>query len=247
MLILPAIDLIDGRPVRLTQGDYDRKTDYGLDPLEVAKSFEDAGAEWLHMVDLDGAKAGYPVNLAVLERVASGTRLRVEFSGGLRSFDHADSALAAGADRVVIGSRLASDLEFAAEAFTRYGEKIVAGIDTRQGMVSTHGWLETGKTSGTELAQKLVELGCRRIITTEIEQDGTFAGPDMAGLAKMIQAVDVPVIASGGVGTLAHLSELLTLPAPGAEGVIVGKALYEGKFSLEEAIRWIATENALSS
>lgn len=236
MLILPGIDLIDGRPVRLTQGDYARMTDYNLDPVETAKRFEAEGALWLHIVDLDGAKAGHPINLATIERIASATSLSVECSGGLRTIDDIESALSAGATRVVLGSRLAADMEFAALVFPKYGERIVAGIDTKEGMVATHGWIETGTVPGTELARKLVDLGCQRIITTEIVKDGTFQGPDLEGLAKMIEAVPVPVIASGGVGSLEDLEALKTLPVPGVEGVIVGKALYEGRFTVAQAV-----------
>ncbi len=237
MLILPAIDLIGGRTVRLVQGDYARETDYGLDPVEVAKSFEADGAEWLHVVDLDGAKAGRPFNLSVLERIASATSMRVEFGGGLRDVAAIDAALSAGAARVVLGSRLARDLEFAGTVFDAYGDRVVAGIDTRDGFVSVEGWLDTGSVEGTVLAQRLVGMGCRRIITTDIARDGAMIGPNLEWLTAMLSAVDVPVIASGGVCSLGDLSSLRGLPAPGVEGVIVGKALYEGRFTVREAIR----------
>ncbi|AIE87723.1 1-(5-phosphoribosyl)-5-[(5-phosphoribosylamino)methylideneamino]imidazole-4-carboxamide isomerase [Fimbriimonas ginsengisoli] len=236
MLILPAIDLIDGRTVRLSQGDYDRKTDYGLDPVEVARGFEAEGAEWLHVVDLDGAKAGSPQNLAVLRAIAQATDLRIEFGGGLRDTAAIEAALNAGAARVVLGSRLAQDLEFAEEVFSRYGERVVAGIDTRNGLVAVHGWLDTGEMRGTELARRLQALGCRRVITTDIAKDGSLEGPDLQGLIDMADAVSIPVIASGGVSNLADLKALKALPAPGVEGVITGKALYEGRFTLAEAL-----------
>lgn len=236
MLIIPAIDLIDGRTVRLTQGDYARETDYGLDPVAVAKSFEADGAEWLHVVDLDGAKAGHPVNLPVLQRIAFETSLKIEFGGGLRDFVSIDAALAMGAERVVLGSRLAQDFAFAEELFRRFGDQVVGGIDARDGMVAVEGWTETGTVSGTDLAVKLVGLGCRRIITTDIARDGSLVGPNLDWLVTMLAAVDVPVIASGGVSALSDLNLLRGLPAPGVEAVIVGKALYEGRFRLAEAI-----------
>jgi phosphoribosylformimino-5-aminoimidazole carboxamide ribotide isomerase len=236
VLILPAIDLIGGRTVRLSQGDYEQKTDYNLDPLEVARAFEADGAEWLHVVDLDGAKVGHPVNLEVLRRIAEETRLRIEFGGGLRDMDSIDAALKAGAERVVLGSRLAQDLGFAAKVFAGYGERVVAGIDTRDGKVAVHGWLETGHDRGTDLAKRLEELGCRRVITTDIARDGSLVGPNLEALTEMAQAVSIPVIASGGVSVLKDLEDLKRLPAPGVEGVIVGKALYEGRFTLAEAL-----------
>lgn len=236
MLILPAIDLIGGRTVRLTQGDYARVTDYDLDPVEVAKGFEREGATWLHVVDLDGAKAGAPVNLDVVRRIHAATGLQIEFGGGLRDLASVQSALSAGVARAVVGSRLAQDLDFARQAFDRFGERLVAGIDTRDGMVATHGWLETGSLGGVDLARRLVELGCRRIITTDIATDGAFTGPNLAWLTEMASAVPVPVIASGGVATLADFEALQALPAPGVEGVIVGKALYEERFTLSEAL-----------
>ena len=236
MLILPAIDLIGGRTVRLVEGDYDRKTDYDLDPVAVAKGFEAEGAEWLHVVDLDGAKVGHPVNLDILRRIAEETHLKIEFGGGLRDFDSIDLALRAGATRVVLGSKIAKDLGFAAKSFATYGEQVVAGIDTRDGKVAVHGWLETGQDRGTDLAQRLEEMGCKRVITTDISRDGALIGPNLTSLTEMIEAVSIPVIASGGVSVLKDLEDLKGLAAPGIEGVIVGKALYEGRFTLAEAL-----------
>lgn len=236
MLIIPAIDLIDGKTVRLTQGDYDRKTDYGIDPVEVAMSFEADGAEWLHVVDLDGAKAGSPQNLGVLRRIADATHLKIEFGGGLRDASMIEQAFAHGASRVVIGSRLAKDLPFAQVVFSEFGERVVAGIDTRNGMVATHGWLDTESLDGIEFAQRMVDLGCVRIITTDIARDGSLEGPDLEGLSRMASAVPVPIIASGGVSCLRDIEALRQLPSPGVEGVIVGKALYEGRFTLAQSI-----------
>jgi len=236
VLIIPAIDLIDGKTVRLTQGDYDRKTDYGIDPVEVAMSFEADGAEWLHVVDLDGAKAGSPQNLGVLRRIADATHLKIEFGGGLRDASTIEQAFMHGASRVVIGSRLAKDLPFAQLVFSEFGERVVAGIDTRNGMVATHGWLDTESLDGIEFARRMVDLGCVRIITTDIARDGSLEGPDLDGLLRMASAVPVPIIASGGVSCLRDIEALRQLPSPGVEGVIVGKALYEGRFTLAQSI-----------
>jgi phosphoribosylformimino-5-aminoimidazole carboxamide ribotide isomerase len=235
LLIIPAIDLIDGRTVRLTQGDYAQKTDYGLEPADVARDFEQQGAEWLHVVDLDGAKSGQPVNLRVLESIANATSLKIEFGGGVRTAAAVRSALSAGASRVVMGSKLAKDLAFAATVFAEFGERIVAGIDTREGNVAVSGWTETSEARGIDLAGALVDSGCRRIIWTDIARDGGLTGPNLTGLRLMISAVCVPVIASGGVGTLADILALTEM-RPAVEGVIVGKALYEGRFTLRDAI-----------
>lgn len=235
MLILPAIDLIDKKCVRLTQGDYNRRTDYGLDPIEVAKQFADEGAEWLHVVDLDGAKAGQPINLDVIEAITSQGILKVEMGGGIRDDESVRNALEAGVSRVVIGTALIRDPDWAASLFSSLGERIVAGIDTRDGKVAVHGWLETGETDGTELARKFVQIGCRRIITTDIATDGAFTGPNMEMLRGMVEATGIPVIASGGVASLDDL-RLIRDDLPQIEGVIVGKALYEGRFTVAQAV-----------
>jgi len=235
MLIIPAIDLIDGRCVRLTHGDYARRTDYNLDPLDVARQFADEGAEWLHVVDLDGAKAGEPVNLDVVRRIAGLGILKVEFGGGLRHRGAVDVALAAGVSRVVLGTALVRDWDLAVSLFGDIPDQVVAGIDTRDGKVAVHGWLEGGEADGLELAQQLVGIGCRRIITTDIATDGAFTGPNVPWLRAMAEAVPVPVIASGGVAALSDLS-LLARELPQLEGVIVGKAIYEGRLTVKGAI-----------
>lgn len=235
MLVIPGIDLIDGRVVRLTHGDYDRKTDYGLDPLDVAHRFADAGAPWIHVVDLSGAKAGRPLQLEVFARlVAALPDVQFQIGGGIRNMESLEAALRAGAKRVVVGTALVKDPVFASEAFRRHGESVVAGIDTKEGKMATEGWREGGSIDGLELAQELVTRGCRRIVTTDIATDGAFTGPNIPWLKAMSQAVPVPVVASGGIASAADL-DLLDREVPTVEGVIVGKALYEGRLSLAEA------------
>ena len=231
MLIIPAIDLIDGRCVRLLQGDYDRKTEYEGDPVDVAKSFADQGATWLHVVDLDGAKAGKPVNLETVQRIAETGVINVELGGGLRNDAAVQSAFDSGVKRIVVGSAAISDPDFAARCFV-HGDAAVLGIDTKDGRVAVHGWTSTSIVTGLELAQQMIDLGCRRIIYTDIATDGAFTGPNLPALREMMK-LDVPIIASGGVSGPADIEVLAEL---NPEGVIVGRALYEGRLTVEEAV-----------
>jgi len=231
MLIIPAIDLIDGRCVRLRHGDYDQKTEYAGDPVDVAKSFADQGATWLHVVDLDGAKAGKPVNLATVQRIADAAVIEVELGGGLRDDDSVRAAFDVGVRRVVLGSAAISNEAFAARCF-ELGEAVVLGIDTKDGMVAVLGWTSTSTVTGVELARKMIALGCRRIIYTDIATDGAFTGPNLPALREMM-ALGVPVVASGGVSGVV---DIVALAKVGSEAVIVGRALYEGRLTVSEAI-----------
>ncbi len=237
MLILPAIDIRGGKCVRLTEGDYGREKVYGLDPAEVAASFQAQGAEWLHMVDLDGAKAGRPVNLDVVRAVRAAVDLKIELGGGIRTLQVAEEALEAGVNRVVVGTRLTQDEGAAKAFFEELGERVVAGIDTRNGRVAVQGWTETGDLDGIQFARRMEELGCKRVIFTDIARDGMLAGPNLEAMRAMASALSIPVIASGGV---ARLDDLPALAETGVEGAIVGKALYEGRFSVSEAIASIS-------
>ncbi|MBS1706135.1 MAG: 1-(5-phosphoribosyl)-5-[(5-phosphoribosylamino)methylideneamino]imidazole-4-carboxamide isomerase [Armatimonadetes bacterium] len=233
MLIIPAIDLIDNQCVRLYQGDYEQETRYDHSPVEMAKRFQDEGATWLHVVDLDGAKSGQPQHLNVLHDIVMQTELNVEFGGGVRSLETAKWALELGAKRVVIGTKLVQDQSLASTLFGSLGTKVVAGIDTRQGNVAIHGWTEDSGCPGVQFARMMQSMGCRRIIFTDVTTDGTMAGPNVHALKALQEALDIPIIASGGVGTLDDLRQLAGL---GVEGVVVGKALYEREFTLKEAI-----------
>jgi phosphoribosylformimino-5-aminoimidazole carboxamide ribotide isomerase len=236
MVIFPAIDLRGGRCVRLVQGDFARETVYDDDPVAMALRFRAQGAEFLHVVDLDGAREGAPRNLEVVRRLAKETGLRLQVGGGVRSLEIARELLDAGVERVVAGSRLASDDEFAKTLFAELGERVVAGIDARGGVVAVQGWTQTSGVPATDLARRLQLLGARRLIVTDIATDGMLTGPNIAFLEEMLEAVAMPVIASGGVGSLEDLSTLARLQPKGLEGAIVGKALYEGRFLLSEAI-----------
>lgn len=233
MLILPAIDLRDGKCVRLVQGDYDRQLDYAGDPAEVAKSFEDQGAHIIHVVDLDGAKSGEPQNLDVVERICRATQARIEFGGGVRSLDTAHRLLAAGVHRVVVGTKLIQDPDLA-ETLFGLGEHVVAGIDAKNGFVATQGWLEESHLSAVELAVRVQRQGARRIILTDIARDGMLTGPNTDLLTQVMQHVSIPVIHSGGIGTLEDLKVLASLSSP-PEGAITGRAIYDGKLDLRVA------------
>jgi phosphoribosylformimino-5-aminoimidazole carboxamide ribotide isomerase len=235
MLILPAIDLLGGRCVRLIQGDYDRELPYDADPVEVAASFADAGVEWIHMVDLDGAKTGQPANLHIVESVAKQTAAKIEVGGGVRSLETAKRLLDAGAGRVVVGTKLVQDWELAQRFFEELGERVVAGIDARQGMVAVHGWREGSDLRAVDLATKVEAMGCHRIILTDIAKDGMMQGPNTELFLEVARSVKIPVIHSGGVATADDVRTLAKLdPAP--EGAIVGRALYEGRVKLTELL-----------
>lgn len=227
MIIFPAIDLLSGRCVRLVHGDYDQVTVYG-EPAEVAGRFADAGATWIHVVDLDGAKDGHPINLeAVRDIVAVG--VPVQLGGGLRTLEEVQRVFDLGVQRVILGSVLVKDPAFAAACFTQFGDRVVAGIDARDGMVATQGWLETSTLTAGSLAQAMVQAGARRFVFTDIGRDGTLKGPNLEALANFMSAAGVPVIASGGVSGPEDIDALRTL---GPEGVIVGKAIYEDRVDL---------------
>ncbi|MBS1711863.1 MAG: 1-(5-phosphoribosyl)-5-[(5-phosphoribosylamino)methylideneamino]imidazole-4-carboxamide isomerase [Armatimonadetes bacterium] len=230
MLAIPAIDLIDGQAVRLRQGDYAQKTIYDPDPAHMAQRFQTHGAPWIHMVDLDGAKAGGPRNLEILRRVRQKTDLRIQWGGGIRTREDFLKALEWGADRVVVGSRLVANLQEAAGWIGEFGEALVAGIDMKSGLVSTHGWGEVSGIRGLDLGHQLAGLGCRRFVVTDIATDGMLEGPNIGMVREWVDQMRVPIIASGGVSCPEDLAELA---GTGCEAVIVGKAIYEGRVKLE--------------
>jgi phosphoribosylformimino-5-aminoimidazole carboxamide ribotide isomerase len=235
VLLIPAIDLRDGVCVRLEQGDFNRNTQYAADPLEVAQRFAAHGATWLHLVDLDGAKNGAPRHLDVLSRLAGATDLNIEFGGGLRDLATVEQALAAGAKRVVIGTAALETPAFLEQACREFGDRIVVGLDARDGLVATRGWLQTSQTRAVDLATTAVTNGAKRIIYTDIATDGMLTGPNLPGLTAIIQAAGVPVIASGGVATVEHL---MALSRTSVEAAIVGKALYTGDIPLHALSDW---------
>ncbi|MDR3365107.1 MAG: 1-(5-phosphoribosyl)-5-[(5-phosphoribosylamino)methylideneamino]imidazole-4-carboxamide isomerase [Clostridiales Family XIII bacterium] len=236
MIILPAIDLKGGKPVRLTKGDFATTEQVADAALSAALSFEQLGATHLHMVDLDGALAGAPVNDAVVREVVRGTRLFVEIGGGIRTRETVDYYLNhIGARRVILGSVAIKDPDFAKEMVAAYGEAIAIGIDAKEGKASGGGWLDDSDVDFIELARAMAGAGARTIIYTDISKDGTLAGPDLAGLAALNAAVPADVIASGGIATI---DDVRTLKALGVSGAICGKSIYKGTLSLEDALKY---------
>lgn len=235
MILLPAIDIREGRAVRLFQGDYERETRYDANPVEAAKRWALEGARYLHVVDLDGAKAGCPMNLDVVARIAAAVSCPIEVGGGLRSPAAVASVLAAGAERVVIGTAALRDPEFLETMLGAHGERVVVSIDSRGGKVSLAGWTETTETDAAEAMSQLALRGVGRFLFTPIEVDGTMDGPGFSQLAKVASASEAALIYSGGVGGLADLKALAEGAPANVEGVIVGRAIYEQRFTVGEA------------
>lgn len=236
MILYPAIDIRGGQAVRLLQGDYERETAYDADPVDAATRWAGEGAEFLHVVDLDGAKAGEPQNLDAVRRIAAAVECPIQVGGGLRDAESVAAILEAGAERVVIGTAALRDPEFLAAAVAAHGERIVVSVDTRGGKVSLSGWTETSDLEAPAAVAQLSDRGVQRFLCTAIEVDGTMEGPAIDQLNKIAAATTGQVIASGGVGTLDHLKQLTTEAAPNIEGAIVGKALYERQFTVAEGI-----------
>ncbi|HEX6666837.1 MAG TPA: 1-(5-phosphoribosyl)-5-[(5-phosphoribosylamino)methylideneamino]imidazole-4-carboxamide isomerase [Solirubrobacterales bacterium] len=236
MLLYPAIDIRGGKAVRLLEGDYERETTYDADPVDAAKRWADEGAEFLHVVDLDGAKAGEPRNLDAVHRIAAAVECPIQVGGGLRNPASVALLLEAGAARVVIGTAALRDPDFLAAALAEHGDRIVVSVDARNGKVSLSGWTESSDVDVVSAIRDLSGRGVARFLCTAIEVDGTMEGPAVAELAQIAAATEAQVIASGGVGELAHLEELARDAAPNLEGAIVGRALYERKFTVAEGI-----------
>ena len=238
MIVFPAIDILGGRAVRLAQGDYDRVTVYNEDPVAQARSFAESGAEWIHVVDLDGARDGAPGNIEVVERIAREVGLPIQNGGGIRTLETMQRLADAGVTRMVLGTKLATDPAFVREAVARFGAQgVVAGIDARDGMVAVEGWREGTATSAAELVAELRDLGVRHLVYTDISRDGMRTGVDVDGYERIAEVAGFPVIASGGVSTLDDFRELAALGPDVIEGAITGRALYEGAFKLKHAIR----------
>ncbi len=231
--VIPAIDLRDGRCVRLFQGDYARETRYSDDPVATAAEWESLGAPRLHVVDLDGARAGRPVNHAVMAAIAEKVAVPIEVSGGLRSLDDIAAAVAYGAQRIQLGSAAVRDPAMLGAALARYGDAICVSIDARDGRVATDGWERATNIDAVDFAHQMADLGVARVMVTDISRDSTLTGPNVELLARLVEELEIPVVASGGVSAVDDLSRLAQA---GCEGAIVGKALYERAFTLPEAL-----------
>ncbi len=238
MNIYPAVDIKNGRAVRLKQGRADKETVYFENPAEPARRWVEAGAKWLHAVDLDGAFTGTPRNWAAIEAIAS-TGARVQMGGGLRNRDCVERALLAGVERVVIGTKAVSDRTFIRELVEQHGERIAVGIDAKDGKVAVHGWVDTTDASSVDLAKAVADLGVRTIIYTDIARDGMLKGPNFDAQREMLTAVPCNIIASGGVGSHADVHRFVAIARefPNFDGVIIGKAVYEGQVDLAQLLR----------
>ena len=234
MEVIPAIDLRGGRCVRLFQGDYARETVYSDDPVEVALRWQGMGAVRLHVVDLDGAASGEPVNLGVIESIAGSLTSPIQMGGGIRDMGAVERALGIGVGRVVLGTSAVGNPDLVEAACRRFGpEALIVGVDARDGLVATRGWRESSDVTAIDLVHQMAALGVRRFVYTDISRDGTMTEPNFQAIEELMNDSDAVVIASGGVSSIEHLRRLAGL---GVEGAIVGKALYEGAIDLREAI-----------
>ena len=239
MILLPAIDLLDGQCVRLRRGDFDTAHRVAADPLETARSFEQAGAAWIHMVDLDGARTGSAQNQEIILRIARETSLLVEAGGGIRDMDTVAYYLQNGVSRVVLGSAALENPQLVKKAVEQYGSRVAVGIDAKNGMVSARGWLSDSQTDYLSLAEKMDLAGSGWIVFTDISKDGMMEGPNLSQLSQLRKSVSCRLTASGGIRSL---EDLKALDAANIEAAILGKALYTGAIDLTEAIRWAGVQ-----
>lgn len=239
--LYPAIDLQDGRAVRLRRGDFAQTTVFSQDPVDQARRFAEEGATSLHVVDLDGARAGEPVHAALVASIAAAFPGTVHLGGGLRSRPAIETALATGVDRVVVGTAVIDDLDLLSWAIDRLGDGLVVALDARQGKVATHGWTQISDRDAIEVATGLVSMGVRRLAYTDINRDGTLGGPNLSAMKRLAEAAPpLRLIASGGVSSGDDLRRLRDLGIPNLDGVIVGRALYEGRLTVTEALDVLA-------
>ncbi|MGI6036786.1 MAG: 1-(5-phosphoribosyl)-5-[(5-phosphoribosylamino)methylideneamino]imidazole-4-carboxamide isomerase [Limnochordia bacterium] len=235
MLIIPAIDLKNGKCVRLRQGDPDQETIYSGDPVAVAQDWVDAGAELIHIIDLDGAFTGRSHHLEIIKAIAEGTGARLQVGGGMRSREIIEAVFEAGAERVILGTIAWEDPAFVGQCVQAFGPRVLVGIDARDGYVAVKGWQESTSVTAVELARRMQDLGVEEVIVTDIARDGMLTGPNVASIEEIL-ALGLKVIAAGGIASLDDLKKLAALKHPNLTGVISGKALYAGAFTLEEAI-----------
>jgi phosphoribosylformimino-5-aminoimidazole carboxamide ribotide isomerase len=235
LILYPAIDIRDGRVVRLIQGDYEQEKAYDDDPVVAAKRWADSGARWLHVVDLDGARAGEPVNLEHVRRIVAAVDVPVQLGGGLRDSKKVEEAISSGAERVVLGTAAVRDPEMAAAIVAAHGDRIVASVDARSGKVAAEGWTEESELGTTEVVAALAERGIGRFVYTPVDVDGLMEGPDLESLREVAGSTSGELIYSGGIGSLDDLRAVASLGLDNLGGVIVGRALYESRFTVADA------------
>jgi len=239
MEIIPAIDLLEGNCVRLSQGDYNKVTKFGNDPVDQALSWQQQGASRLHLVDLDGAKTGLPVNDESIKAITSAVDIPIQIGGGIRTAERANALIEYGVDRVILGTIAIEEPDLVIDLAERHPGKIIVGIDAKEGKVATRGWINQSNTLAVDLVKTFSNSGIAGIISTDISTDGTLEGPNLQAMKEIATESSVPVIASGGVGSISDLLLLLPLERYGVTGVIVGRALYDGSIDLSEAIKVI--------
>lgn len=236
MIIFPAIDIKDGKVVRLLQGKFDEVTQYSTDPVTMAKQWEDQGAEWLHVVDLDGAKTGEIKNLEIILDIAKTLKIPVEMGGGVRRKEDIKNLLEGGVSRAILGTKIVEDRQFLKDAIDEWGKKIAVSLDCSNGYVAQRGWTETSDIKALDLVKELENMGLSCLVYTDIARDGMLTGPNFEALTEILNATNISVIASGGVSNLEDIKKLSKLTSQGLIGAITGKAIYEGKLELQEAI-----------
>lgn len=238
MKLIPAIDLIDGKCVRLKQGDFNQKTIFSDKPEEVAKKWEEEGASLIHLVDLEGSRQGFPIEIETIKKIKKSVSIPIEIGGGVRKLEDIEKLFDAGVNYVILGTSVAANEDFAKEAFEKYGDSIIVGIDAKDGYVAVKGWEEVTKYKAIEFAQKMESLGAKKIIYTDISRDGMMQGVNDVAMKIMAESLNIPVIASGGVSTYEDIKKLKAIEKYGVEGAIIGKALYTGDIILSEALKW---------
>jgi phosphoribosylformimino-5-aminoimidazole carboxamide ribotide isomerase len=235
MRIIPAVDIKEGRCVRLVQGKVDQETIYSNDPLSMANHWDEEGAQTIHVVDLDGAFQGSPINAKIVKNIIYSSSVDIQVGGGIRTLQTIETYVKAGAYRIILGTVAQQEPEFVQEACKRFPDKIIVGIDARDGLVAVKGWVEVSEQKATDLAQKLKGYGIAGFIFTDISRDGMLQGPNLESIKEFAESAQLPVIASGGVSRLEDIKNLANLESYGVEGVIVGKALYDKTLTFKEA------------
>ncbi len=237
MDVIPAIDILDGHCVRLYQGDYQQSEVFGDDPVEIAQQWYSQGAKYLHVVDLNGAREGIPKNLKIIEAIARSIPIHVQVGGGLRDRNSILAVLGTGVSRVILGTIAVEKPQLVADICAEFPEQILVGIDARDGLVATRGWLQTSEVMASELAKRMTNIGVAGIVYTDIYRDGTMQGANLEALAQLASEINIPVIASGGINSITDLLSVMGLEHLGVSGAIIGKAIYTGNIDLKQAIR----------
>ena len=237
MDIIPAIDLLDGNCVRLNQGNYNKVTEFNTDPIKQALQWQEQGAKLIHLVDLDGAKTGLPINNKIIQRIKESIDIPIQIGGGIRSMERAQELLEFGIDRIILGTAALENQTLVRKLAKNYPDRIVVGIDSKNGKVATHGWISQSNIYGSDLARELDNSGITAIICTDIATDGTLNGPNLSAMKEIANSTQIPIIASGGVANISDIINLMTLAPDGICGVIIGRALYDGNVDLKEAIK----------